>query len=48
MPDRPNIVFILTDDMGYGDVPCLNENSKIPTPHIDHLAQEGRIFTDGG
>ena len=46
MHDRPNIVFILTDDMGYGDVSCLNKNSKIPTPHIDHLAQAGRIFTD--
>ena len=32
--------------MGYGDVSCLNENSKIPTPNIDRLAQEGRIFTD--
>ncbi len=43
---RPNIVYILADDLGYGDLSCLNENSKIPTPHIDRLAQAGRFFTD--
>ena len=46
MADQPNIVFIITDDMVYGYVSCLNENSKIPTPNIDRLAGEGRIFTD--
>ena len=46
MTEQPNIVYILTDDMGYGDISCLNENSKIPTPNIDRLAHEGRIFTD--
>ena len=42
----PNIVYILADDMGYGDVRCLNENGKIPTPHMDRLAAEGMTFTD--
>ena len=43
----PNIIFILADDMGYGDVQCLNpERGKIKTPHMDRLAQEGMIFTD--
>jgi arylsulfatase A-like enzyme len=47
-PDsRPNIVIILADDMGYGDVGALNAESKIPTPNIDRLATEGMTFTDG-
>jgi arylsulfatase A len=44
--DKPNIVYILADDMGYGDVSCYNENSKLKTSHIDKLAAEGMIFTD--
>lgn len=44
--DRPNIIFILADDMGYGDPPSFNENSQIPTPNIDRLAEEGMRFTD--
>ena len=43
---RPNIVFILADDMGYGDVRALNPKSKIPTPHLDSLAEAGMTFTD--
>lgn len=43
---HPNIVIILTDDMGYGDFACFNPDSKIPTPHIDRLAAEGMRFTD--
>jgi len=43
---RPNIVYILADDLGYGDISCLNENSKIQTSHTDALAQQGMIFTD--
>jgi arylsulfatase A-like enzyme len=43
---RPNIVVILTDDMGYGDVSCNNPKSKIQTPNIDLLAEEGMRFTD--
>ena len=41
---KPNIVFILADDMGYGDLGCYNKASKIPTPHIDKLAQSGVRF----
>ncbi len=44
--ERPNIIFILADDLGYGDVSCLNPQGKIPTPHIDRLAAEGMTFTD--
>lgn len=45
--EKPNIVFVLCDDLGYGDVHCLAPNtSKIPTPNADRLASEGMIFTD--
>jgi arylsulfatase A-like enzyme len=43
---RPNIVFILADDLGYGDLGCYNKESKIPTPNLDRLAGEGARFTD--
>jgi len=43
---KPNIVFILADDLGYGDVGVFNPNSKIPTPQLDRLADEGIRFTD--
>jgi arylsulfatase A-like enzyme len=42
----PNIVFILADDLGYGDPGCYNADSKIPTPNIDKLAEQGMRFTD--
>ncbi|MDD2952086.1 MAG: arylsulfatase [Parabacteroides sp.] len=42
----PNIVFILADDMGYGDVSFLNDSSKIQTTNIDRLAREGAYCTD--
>jgi arylsulfatase A-like enzyme len=45
-PSKPNIVFILSDDLGYGDVDCYNKDSKIPTPHIDEMAADGIRFTD--
>ena len=45
-PGRPNIVFILADDLGFGDVGCYNPTSKIPTPHLDKLAAEGMQFMD--
>lgn len=44
--EKPNIVFIFADDMGYGDVSALNENSKLKTTNIDRIANEGVIFTD--
>ena len=43
---QPNILFILADDLGYGDVACYNPESKIPTPNLDRLAREGMLFTD--
>ena len=43
---RPNIIFIMADDMGYGDLGCYNKDSKIPTPNMDALAAEGVRFTD--
>ena len=42
----PNVVFILADDLGYGDVACYNPESNIPTPNLDRLATEGMLFTD--
>lgn len=45
--ERPNIVIIYADDMGYGDMSCQNPSSKIKTPNIDKLASEGMRFTDG-
>ncbi len=46
MNDNPNIIYILADDMGYGDVACNNADSKIPTPNLDRLAAQGVRFTD--
>src|SRR6478672_6598587 len=42
--ERPNIVFLLTDDMGYGDVGCYG-GKFVPTPNIDQFAKEGTKFT---
>src|SRR5690349_3230097 len=44
--DRPNVIYILCDDLGYGDVACLNPASKIATPNFDRVAREGMVFTD--
>ena len=49
MPARrrpPNIVYILADDLGYGDVSCQNDDDRVPTPHVDRLAAQGMRFTD--
>ena len=46
-PAKPNIVFVLCDDLGYGDIQCLNpKRGKILTPAVDRLAREGMTFTD--
>lgn len=44
--DRPNIILVLADDLGYGDISGLNEQSKITTPNIDKMCQQGIVFTD--
>ncbi|MDG2169670.1 MAG: sulfatase-like hydrolase/transferase, partial [Opitutales bacterium] len=41
----PNVLIILVDDFGYGDLKSYNPDSKIPTPHLDQLAAEGMRFT---
>lgn len=46
MYQQPNIIYILADDMGYGDIRAYNAESKIPTPHLDGLASNGIMFTD--
>ncbi|MBI1356021.1 MAG: sulfatase-like hydrolase/transferase [Acidobacteria bacterium] len=42
----PNLVIVFADDMGYGDPQVYNDRSRIPTPHIDALAERGMRFTD--
>lgn len=44
--EKPNIIYILADDLGYGDLKCLNANSQIPTPNLDRLCAEGMHITD--
>lgn len=44
--ERPNVVLILADDLGYGDLRCYNEQSQVATPNIDRLARTGMRFTD--
>ena len=44
--EKPNIVIVLTDDLGYGDVSFLNAESKVKTPHMDALAKAGVWATD--
>lgn len=43
---KTNIIYILADDLGYGDIAAFNSNSKIPTPNIDEMAKKGVKFTD--
>ncbi|MCZ6632250.1 MAG: sulfatase-like hydrolase/transferase, partial [bacterium] len=42
----PNIVFMMMDDLGYADLGCQNPDSKIPTPNLDRMAEQGVRFTD--
>ncbi|MDX2038510.1 MAG: arylsulfatase [Isosphaeraceae bacterium] len=44
--EPPNILLILADDLGYGDVSCYNDRARVPTANIDRLAREGMRFTD--
>lgn len=44
--EKPNIVYIIADDQGWGDTTANNPDSKIPTPGIDRIAREGMRFTD--
>jgi arylsulfatase A-like enzyme len=44
--DSPNIIIILADDMGYGDVQAFNPKSEVPTPNLNKLSQEGIMFMD--
>ncbi len=44
--EKPNIVYILADDMGIGDVSALNADAKVNTPNIDALVKNGMTFTD--
>src|SRR5690606_13606862 len=43
--DKPNIVLIMADDLGYADLGCYG-NQEVKTPHLDRLAAEGLRFTD--
>ncbi|SDS64109.1 arylsulfatase [Gramella sp. MAR_2010_147] len=43
---KPNVILILADDLGYGDIGVYNEYSLVPTPNIDTLASQGIRFTD--
>jgi len=43
---KPNIIIVFADDLGYGDIQCYNPESKIPTPNLNSLAEEGIRFTD--
>jgi arylsulfatase A-like enzyme len=42
----PNVVYVLADDLGYGDVSCQNADDRVPTPHVDGLAAQGMRFAD--
>ncbi|MBQ2401595.1 MAG: sulfatase-like hydrolase/transferase, partial [Lachnospiraceae bacterium] len=46
MKQRPNVIYILADDMGYGDISALNENCAFETPNFDAIAENGIAFTD--
>lgn len=43
---KPNIIYILADDLGYGDISALNPRSKLHTTHIDNLCRNGLTYTD--
>ena len=43
---RPNVVYLLADDMGYGDIQKLHARGKIPTPNLNKLREAGMLFTE--
>lgn len=43
--DKPNVIYILADDLGYGDLSCYGQ-TKLETPNIDRLSSEGLRFTE--
>ncbi|MEM7316691.1 MAG: arylsulfatase [Planctomycetota bacterium] len=45
LPQKPNIIYIMCDDLGYGDLSCFGQK-MVPTPNLDQLAREGMRFTD--
>ncbi len=45
-PPLPNIVYVLADDLGWGDLDCYNSQSAVPTPHTNRFAAQGMRFTD--
>jgi arylsulfatase A len=45
-PEKPNVIVIMADDLGYGDLSCYGANT-FKTPHIDQLARGGQLFTSG-
>jgi arylsulfatase A-like enzyme len=46
LPERPNIVMIMADDIGYWNVGLYSHGMMVPTPHIDRIGREGMLFTD--
>ncbi len=45
-PAKPNVVYILADDLGWGDMGVYNSHSAVPMPHCNNFATEGMRFTD--
>ncbi|MDF1657955.1 MAG: sulfatase-like hydrolase/transferase [Verrucomicrobiales bacterium] len=45
--EQPNVIFIIADDLGYGELSIQNPDTDVPTPHIDSIATNGVQFTDG-
>ena len=43
---KPNLIYILADDMGYGDISALNEHCGFTTKYLDQMAERGMCFTD--
>jgi arylsulfatase A len=43
---KPNIIYMLTDDLGLGDLSCYNPSSKLHTPRLDQVAAEGIQFNN--